>query len=91
MPGRRLALFHSRDSRPVAGRLRGGMKQHLKLFIPSRRFRVSVLGSFILTAKSSCDSGPNHVLACEGDKSRSFFFPALEELALKRKKNLPTK
>lgn len=67
------------------------MKQHLRLFISARRFRVSLLGSFILTAKSSCDSGPTNVLGHEGDKSRSFFFPALEKLALKEEDRLPIK
>lgn len=67
------------------------MKQHLGLFISARRFRVSLSGSFILTAKSSCDSGPTNVLGHKGDKSRSFFFPALEKLALKEEDRLPIK
>lgn len=67
------------------------MKQHLRFFISARRLRVSLLGSFILTAKSSCDSGPSNVLGHEGDKSRSFFFPALEKLALKEEDRLPIK
>lgn len=65
------------------------MEQHLGLFMPARRFRVSLLRSVILTAKSSCDSGSSYVLGHEGDKSRSFFFPALEDLALKKKRYVP--
>lgn len=46
---------------------------------------VSVLRSLILTAKSSCISGPGYVPGCEGDKSRSFFSCSGGTVALKKK------